>query len=235
MVKVCLDAGHYGDYNRCPGIPEYFESRMNWKLHLLLKAELERYGIQVTTTRPDPEKDLGLQARGRAGKGCDLVLSLHSNAVGSASGDKNGMNESVDYVVAYVPINGSAKDLGDKLARAAAEVMQTRQTPRAATRKSEKGDWDYYSVIYGAVSVGVPGIILEHSFHTNTRSVRWLLEESNLQKLAEAEAAVIAAHFGLKAPLYRVQVGAFRKKANAQAMLQKVKAAGFDAFIATTP
>lgn len=31
--------------------------------------------------------------------------------------------------------------------------------------------------------------------------------------------------------LYRVQVGAFREKANAEAMLKKVRAAGFDAFI----
>lgn len=34
--------------------------------------------------------------------------------------------------------------------------------------------------------------------------------------------------------LYRVQVGAFSKKANAEAMLAKVKAAGFDAFITTS-
>jgi hypothetical protein len=33
--------------------------------------------------------------------------------------------------------------------------------------------------------------------------------------------------------LYRVQVGAFSKKANAEAMLKKIKAAGFDAFITT--
>ena len=31
--------------------------------------------------------------------------------------------------------------------------------------------------------------------------------------------------------LYRVQVGAYSKKANAEAMLQKLKAAGFDGFI----
>lgn len=34
--------------------------------------------------------------------------------------------------------------------------------------------------------------------------------------------------------IYRVQVGAFSKKANAEAMLAKVKAAGFDGFITTT-
>lgn len=33
--------------------------------------------------------------------------------------------------------------------------------------------------------------------------------------------------------LYRVQVGAFTKKENADAMLAKVKTAGFDSFITT--
>ena len=37
---VCLDAGHSGDYNRSPAVPEYYESDMNWTLHLLLKAAL---------------------------------------------------------------------------------------------------------------------------------------------------------------------------------------------------
>ena len=63
---VCLDAGHYGKYNRSPAVPEYYESEMNWKLHLLLKAELEKYGIKVITTRADKDKDLGLTARGRS-------------------------------------------------------------------------------------------------------------------------------------------------------------------------
>ena len=197
---ICLDAGHYADYNRCPAIPEYYESRMNWKLHLLLKKELESYGMKVITTRPDPEKDLGLQARGRMGKDCDLVLSEHSNAVPKSNTDERGMNESVDYVVAYVPIDGSVNNLGQALAEAVAEQMETTQKPRAVSRKSDNGDWDYYSVIYGAVSVGTPGIILEHSFHTCSRSVRWLLQDSNLEKLAKAEAKVLAEYFGMAAP-----------------------------------
>lgn len=37
-----------------------------------------------------------------------------------------------------------------------------------------------------------------------------------------------------KTVLYRVQVGAYSKKENAEAMLKKIKAAGFDAFITTS-
>ncbi len=190
-IKICLDAGHYGKYNRSPAVPEYYESDMNWKLHLLLKAELEKYGIEVITTRADKDTDLGLTARGKKGEGCDLLLSIHSNAVG------DGVNESVDYPVVYVPLNGSADILGRELAECIADVMGTTQRGESKTRKGS-GDWDYYSVIYGAVDVGTPGLILEHSFHTNTKSTKWLMVDSNLDKLAKAEAKVVAEWFGIK-------------------------------------
>lgn len=32
-IKICLDAGHYGKYNRSPAVKTYYESDMNWKLH----------------------------------------------------------------------------------------------------------------------------------------------------------------------------------------------------------
>jgi N-acetylmuramoyl-L-alanine amidase CwlA len=54
-------------------------------------------------------------------------------------------------------------------------------------------------------------------------------EEEAAEKAAkEAEAAAAAAK---KTTLYKVQVGAYSKKANAQDQLKKVKAAGFDATI----
>lgn len=233
--KICLDAGHYAKSNRSPAVPEYYESDMNWKLHLLLKKELESYGFQVIQTRAAQAKDLGLYQRGAASKGCDLFLSLHSNAVGS------GVNESTDYPVAIVQLDGKGDTLGEKLAECVEAVMGTKQDGRIYKRKGSNGE--YYGVLRGAAAVGTMGMIIEHSFHTNTRSTKWLLQDSNLAKLAAAEAKVIADHYGMSKKtndteskaVYRVQVGAFTVKANAEAMLAKVKAAGFkDAFIATS-
>ena len=56
---------------------------------------------------------------------------------------------------------------------------------------------DYYGVLRGAAKVGVPGILLEHSYHTNPRATAWLLINSNLERMAKAEAAVLAKYFGL--------------------------------------
>lgn len=231
-IKICLDAGHYGKYNRSPAIPAYYESEMNWKLHLLLKAQLEQYGFEVSCTRSDLANDLELVSRGRASSGCDLFMSIHSNAVG------DGMNESVDYPVVYAQLDGKGDKLGNALATTIEKVMETKQDGRVNHRKGNNGE--YYGVLRGAAAVGTMGLILEHSFHTNTRSTNWLLDESNLAKLAAAEAEVIADYFGVeKQPdnvWYCVQVGAYSDPKNAAAQLEKVKAAGFtDAFVTTKP
>ena len=187
-IKICLDAGHYGKYNQSPVAPAYYESDMNWKLHLLLKKYLEQYGIQVITTRETQAKDKALKERGQCSKGCTLFLSIHSNATD---------DEATDYPLVIVPIDGSGDALGAKLAECIEETMGTNQNGRIWERKSDSGK-DWYGVINGATSVGTPGLILEHSFHTNTRSTKWLLDDANLDKMAQAEAAVIAAHYGLK-------------------------------------
>ena len=231
--KICLDAGHYGKYNRSPAVKSYYESDMNWKLHNLLKAELEAYGFEVIQTRADQATDKSLTARGKAAAGCDLLLSIHSNAAGSE------VKESVDYPVVYVPLNGTGDAIGKKLAECIEKTMGTKQKAKCQSKKGNNGD--YYGVIRGATSVGVPGLILEHSFHTNTKMTNWLLDDKNLQKMAEAEAKILADHYGMTKvtkpkettrTVYRVQVGAFSKKSNATEKLQAVQAAGFeDAFL----
>lgn len=186
-MKICIDAGHYGKYNQSPVNKAYWESDFAWKFHLLLKEELEKYGVTVVTTRPTQAKDLGLVARGRAAKGCDLFLSIHSNACGV---------ESADHPLACVCVSGQCDVLGDRLAKTCAKVMVTSNPARIWKRKGNGGD-DYYGVLRGAASVGVPGVLLEHSFHTNTRATNWLLNADNLRKLAEAEAHTIADYYDL--------------------------------------
>ncbi len=206
MIKICLDAGHWGKYNRSPAVPAYYESDMVWKLHLLQKKFLEEYeGVTVITTRTDQGTDKALYDRGMTSKGCDLFLSDHSNAVGS------GVNDSVDYVAVYHLVDDNTTEIDDiskliagQLAPVIAGVMGTTQGFRLVTRKSgndRNGDGqlndNYYGVLHGARMAGTPGLILEHSFHTNTRMTNWLLDDGNLIMLAQAEADAIAAYYGL--------------------------------------
>jgi len=86
-----------------------------------------------------------------------------------------------------------------------------------------------------------PALIIEHSFHTNRRAAKWLLEECNLDKLAKAEAQVIAAFFGCDKKIekkppeqpvrYRAQVGAYTLENNAKNMVTKLQRAGFEGCI----
>lgn len=186
-MRICLDAGHFGKYNQSPVNPAYWESEFTWKFHLLLKSELERHGFEVTTTRSDQTKDLDVCKRGQLAKGCDLFLSIHSNACADAS---------VDYPLACCCVSGQADVLGHELAEIVGKVMSTTGVPNIMKRKGNGGT-DYYGVLRGAASVGVPGILLEHSFHTNRRATEWLMNDTNLQRMAAAEAEVIAAHFGV--------------------------------------
>lgn len=189
-MKICLDAGHYGKYNQSPADSKYYESDMAWKLHILLKGYLEQYGIQVVTTRINQATDKAVYERGVASKGCNLLISLHSNATGT------GLNNSIDYPASYCAISGSADGIGLVLAKAVESTMGTKQAARIEHRSGSNGD--YYGVLRGATAVGVPSIILEHSFHSNANATAWLLKDSNLDKLAKAEADAIVSYYNIK-------------------------------------
>lgn len=190
-IKICLDAGHVGSkYNQSPVVKTYYESAMVWKLHLKLKAELETRDFEVITTRADIDTDLGVYERGAASKGCNVFISLHSNACST---------ESVDYPVVYRAYDNlnDVDVLALQIAKKIGELMGTNQAGRTATRKNSAGG-EYYGVLRGARAVGTPFyMLIEHSFHTNTAATKWLSVDANLDKLAVAEAELLADYFGV--------------------------------------
>lgn len=190
-IKICLDAGHVGSkYNQSPVVKTYYESAMVWKLHLKLKAELETRGFEVITTRADIDTDLGVYERGAASRGCNVFISIHSNACST---------ESVDYPVVYRAYDNKngVDGLALQIAKKIGEIMGTNQAGRTATRKNSAGG-EYYGVLRGARAVGTPFyMLIEHSFHTNTAATKWLSVDANLDKLAVAEAELLAEYFGV--------------------------------------
>jgi hypothetical protein len=143
-------------------------------------------------------------------------------------------------------MSGKSKDIATKLGECVKATMGV-SSYQLAQRDYNTGTFyydgkvhngkDYYGVIRGAVAQGVQCIIIEHGFHTNTAVAKWLMSDANLKKLAEAEAKVLAEHYGLKKQtstgrtIYRVQVGAFSSKEAANAQLDKLKKAGFGGVI----
>lgn len=89
-----------------------------------------------------------------------------------------------------------------------------------------------------------PTAYIECEFHDNATTAKWIVEHTT--EIGEAIAHGICNYFGIKfvekvvekpaetpaqSKLYRVQVGAFSSKTNAEKMLAKLKAAGFDGYI----
>ena len=189
-MKICLDPGHYGKYNS--GIIKgYYESEMNLKLAYKLKEKLEQYGAEVFLTRAGTE-DLSLYSRGQAAvkNNCDVFFSIHSNA---RSGDEDHRG----VVVYYSIFQPEHKELMEELGRAVAEAMGS-IFQCAVTRKGNNGNWDYNTVIKSAVDGGVPmAFLLEHGYHTNYEDCAALMKDEVLERIAEAEAGILAEHFGL--------------------------------------
>lgn len=224
-MRICLDAGHYGKYNRSKVVPEYYESEMNWKLHNYLAEELKQFGFEVIKTRADQTKDMGLVARGKASKGCDLFLSIHSNAADA---------EYVDYPLVITMQDGKGDKLGLAFAKNVERLMDTWQDGKIIKKKGTFGG-EWYSVLEGARQVGTMGMIIEHSFHTNEKATRWLLVDANLREMAKAEAEIIAAHFGIQKPTedvgtYEVRVGKYTKT-EAEAVAKKLTEQGYSASV----
>lgn len=197
--KVHLDPGHYSDhYNKNTVGLDYYESKAMWVLGGYLKTELENLGVEVTMSRNNINDNPSLYNRGYGAKGKDLFLSLHSNAASS---------ETPDYPIVYRGVDRpEADEFGLKLANLIADLMGTKQKGRTGTRLSAsdrdgngKLDDEYYGVLDGADRAGLKYFyIVEHSFHTNFKSTKFLCDDNNLRLLAKKEAELIASYFNVQ-------------------------------------
>ncbi len=201
-IKIMLDAGHSGYYfNQSPVNYKYYESAQMWKLTEYLYEELTRRGFVVGKTRSTIHQDPELTARGAMAKGYDLFISLHSNASSNASADAPWMIHLSDD--SKTIIDEKSKEIARALGNPISNLMGVSQpyyyTKSVDFDRDGNGyiDDEYYGVLFGAKSVGVPAIIIEHSFHTNKKATDWLLDDANLERLAEVEADALAKYYGV--------------------------------------
>lgn len=191
--KLKIDPGHAGKYNS-GAAPGYWESEMTWKLSNILKKRINKYpGVKATLTKKSLIDDPEVYVRGTMAKGNDLFVSIHSNSSSSSSSD---------YPLTIVPFAKEqlyklAQPLGKALGKGLEKTMKTSEDFKVWTKKQSDGR-DWYGVIRGASDVGVAGIIIEHSFHSNPGMARWLMKTKNLKKLAKMEAKTISHYYGLK-------------------------------------
>lgn len=234
MYKVTLDPGHDHQSNVSPTIKSYIEGVQMYKLSGYLAAALKDYGIETEITRKNVKDNPSLAERGKlAGKnGSDLFISLHSNAPGMRS---NGTYDTTitGTCIYYSLTDEDNKELSDKLGEVISAKMGHKFRGSLTKEYSEEhSDWDWFGVIRNAAQSGCKAAyLIEHGFHTCPKDAAYLMSDSNLRQLAQAEAKVIAEHFGVGKTLYRVQIGAFSNRQNAEAYKKKAEADGYQAFV----
>ena len=85
----------------------------------------------------------------------------------------------------------------------------------------------------------MPAVLNEGAFVDNKKDIQDWDDDAELKRMGIAYAEATAEYLGLakKTPasdtLYRVQVGAYRNRDNAEAMAKKLRSAGFDPYITT--
>lgn len=182
-MKILLDAGHGAGKLHNRGSLIGNEGDNNFLFSVILKEELEKYeGVEVLLTRPKITDNPSLKTRGKMAQGCDLFLSLHSNAF---NGIANG----------FVLFDDVTKP-NDKLAQALSKSIGSAfRMNRGVHRKQLsyiKDDW--YAVLrYNEAKYGM---LLEYGFHDNLQDVQVYVNQR--EKLARLTVQPIVEFFNLK-------------------------------------
>ena len=190
-VVVALDPGHGGSDGGASA-NGLVEKSLTLSIAKYCQAALQRQGITVFMTR-STDVAVGLSERVRlaANAGASVFVSIHIN---SASVTANGCEVWVPNGSSY---NHDAHVAGEALGERIVEKLASLglNNRGVKVRDSENGSKypdgsvaDYYSVINGARSRGIPGIIVEHAFISNKGDAMKLSSEAFLKSLGEADA-----------------------------------------------
>lgn len=196
-IKIMLDPGHVANYNR-GAVPSYYEGSKMYYLANYMKEELEKYDIfDVYCTRQNINDNPTLLERVQmaAKNDCSVLLSLHTNAVGSSGGTAWG---TMTYRSIALP---NSVDLATRLNEDIYNLI-LKDVPKTINRgirtyKNSSGT-DYYGILRHSVTYPVIkySYIIEHLFHTTYEECAWMNQDSNLRKLAKTEAKTLATYFG---------------------------------------
>ncbi|WMV75295.1 N-acetylmuramoyl-L-alanine amidase [Geobacillus thermodenitrificans] len=225
MVRIVLDAGHGG---KDPGAVANGLKEKDLTLSIVkhigrLLSEYE--GVEVHYTRTD-DRFLELSERAAIANklNADYFISVHINAGGGTGFESYIYNGNVSQAtIAYQNVIhaeimkaiGNVKDRGKKRANYAV-LRQTK----------------------------MPALLTENLFIDNANDAAKLKSEQFLLQVAHGHVQGIAKVFGLKKKassstpeqkptgvLYRVQVGAFANRENAERLVEELKKKGYPAII----
>lgn len=229
-MRVFIGVGHGGSD---PGAVKngLKEKNLNLAIALACQDELARHGVLVKMSRKKDENDpLTDEIKECNSFNPDLAVDIHNNAGGG------------DGCEAFYSIYGGT---GEVLAKnILAEIVKIGQNSRGAKTKKNSAGKDYFGFIR---QTKAPATIVECAFVDNKKDIQIIDTKEEQVAFGVAIAKGILKTLGIKwnAPevpkkeepkeentgkMYRVQTFA-GSKSGAEAMVKKLKAAGFDAII----
>ena len=236
MNLLILDAGHAFDTKGKNNAKEnFYEWEFNNDMQYKIKARCEALGIKVFLTNPNPDKvsDISLTTRAslandfwlRNSKPKSMFISLHANAYSSASARGT---ETYHATNASSTSKNFAKVLNDNIIKAMKELDPASKDRGVKTEN--------FTVIY---KTSMPSVLVEYAFYSNLDDLKIL--KNNRSELVEATVKAICSYFGVEYKkeittntnkLYKVCVGAYKDKDNANKVLNEAKEKGFkDSYI----
>ena len=197
-------------------------------------AYLKKAGFNTKCTYND---DMYVRVRESNSFGADLHVAIHTNATGkhNITGGTQILLYNLDISKVLQIHRFQRKKVGEAVFNRLAPITPGKSAERLIAKP------DFYE-INSAKGITV---YVEAEFHDTKEGSDFI--RKNAKAIGEAIAKGICDYYGVELPkekkeekketttttdkVYRVQVGAFKSKKNAEAMQQKLKKAGFDSVI----
>lgn len=203
VLVIAIDPGHGGsDSGACAN--GLREADVNWDIANACVNELNTYyGVKAVLTQSWGQC-LGLKERVdvAVAQGADAVVSIHCNSAGaSATGSEVWVPNSSAW--RYKEAHEAGYGLGNRILANLQSLglenrgVRERDCTTNETYPSPGGAADYYSIPYHARYAGIPGIIVEHAFVTNSNDAVKLANSSWRTAMGVADATGIAEYYGL--------------------------------------
>lgn len=233
MRKIALTAGHY-KYTSGKRIPKELDKNetREWVLNDRICDKIEKKlkvyeGYELLRTDDTTgEKAISVEDRAAAANkfGADVYISVHHNA--GIDGGKGGGIVAYTYTKIDKETEAWQKELYNSLIKHTG-LKGNRAQPLARADLAE------------CRLTSMPAILLECGFLDSATDSKIILTEEYAEKCAEAIVEVLVKRLGLKkkptetkaTKHYRVQVGYFSKKENAERLVAELKSKGYSAII----
>ena len=221
-VVVALDPGHDSKHTGA-SYGNLREEELTLKIAQYCKAELETYsGVTVYMTRtsaacPYPNNsssggDIGDRVIAAADAGADIFVSFHLNS--STASGANGAEVIIPNSNWKPQVAQEGKELAQAILKELQGVGLNLRPNEIYSKDTTIGEKypdgslsDYFSVQIYAKEAGIPGIIVEHAFLTNSGDRAHLDSEADLKELGVADATGIAKYLGLSKGEWRTEGG----------------------------